>query len=84
MFALRSVFVASLVFVSACNSCNKTATDSDASVAITDAASTQVAAVDAGPKSNCPTQVSGADVAINDVAGGVEINITSKNEVADF
>lgn len=91
MFALRSLFVAStLVFVTGCDSCNKKTTDTsapaDASpVAVTDAAPAEMAIADAGPPhgmSNCPTQVSGADVKISDVDGGVEVAITSKNEVA--
>lgn len=93
MFALRAVFVASLVFVAACDSCNKKpetaapAPDASAAAPIADAAPPDAAdaTADAGPKhemSNCPTQVSGADVAISDVDGGVEIAITSKSEVA--
>ncbi|MBX3226044.1 MAG: hypothetical protein KIT84_29285 [Labilithrix sp.] len=78
------------LLLTACDSCEKkpdaTKDTPDAAVAIVvvDAAPAPIAVADAAaprhPMSNCPTAVTGAEVAIKDVPGGVELEVTAKDE----
>lgn len=68
--------------------------ESDASSTKVDAATAESTPTDAGivaaladagtqhAMTNCPTSVSGAEVAIADVAGGVEVTVTAKSDLA--
>lgn len=93
---LRSLVLLSVLFVAACDSCEKkpeavpdagtpTEVKDAGTVTVTaDAAPPEsVASADAGAKhdmGNCPTSVAHADVVLKDIEGGVEVTITGKDE----
>jgi hypothetical protein len=59
--------------------------DAAAALPMTDAGTTEAATGDAGLKhdmGNCPTAVAGAEVAVKDVDGGIEVAVTAKDEAA--
>src|SRR5262245_19925977 len=94
--SVRSYFVAVItaLFVVGCDSCEKKpegAPDTGAPPPAQDAAPAAVmdaaaegGAADAGASrmGNCPTAVTGAEVAVKDVDGGVEVSVTGPDEAS--